>query len=94
MPKKIVFPGLVRYSADPKVSGKPIVSEYYWCLHCERVFLASDWLAGRWHCPDATCDGSPLDCHAWESWDWPRSEHPEYPNTPLVRHKYPLYPVG
>jgi hypothetical protein len=50
-----------------------------WCLHCERVSRTDDWEANGFCCPQARCDGGPLD--AW-TWGRVREGNPNLPETP------------
>ena len=59
-----------------------------WCLHCERVSRTEDWDANGFCCPQAGCDGGPLD--GWQ-WSRIREANPSYPETPESGERYPLY---
>ncbi len=60
-------------SSVVKVGGLEVVAHpflvmdaaAYWCLHCERVSLATEWRANGWRCPYSDCDGSGLDAFAF-----------------------------
>jgi hypothetical protein len=59
-----------------------------WCLHCERVWPKSSWIAADWNCPGEDCDGSAIDC-----WRWSRfitDNDGEYPANPAPGTRYPL----
>jgi len=65
--------------------------EFSWCLHCERVSKTKDWVDNDWNCPYSGCNGAALDVSPWKLDDWPRSQHPEYPDIPELGKYYPLY---
>lgn len=65
-------------------------SEWYWCLHCERVWLGAQWNENKGHCPTELCDGGPFDVQAWPDC-MARRAHVEYPEFPVVGQVYPLY---
>jgi len=77
-------------------------AEYFWCLHCEKVYPAVDWdeagemcfYGKEWICPGDGCDGTTKDAHPWVLEDWPREHHPEYPEVPEIGVYYPLYGPG
>jgi hypothetical protein len=65
---------------------------FWWCLHCERVFV---WDGSFNECP--YCDGSPLDFSPWGvEGGWGRNWMKEngYPSVPVVGVYYPMYPIG
>ncbi len=66
-------------------------AEYFWCLHCEMVYLAEDWDAANWTCPRVECDGSTGDACPWVEDDFPRVINLGYPEVPVLGVKYPLY---
>lgn len=75
--------------------------EFYWCLHCERVYSASEWASKKWHCPSGDCDGGRLDAWGWDrtgpmddrelAGQNLRDRHPEYPVVPERGKVYPLH---
>ncbi len=67
---------------------EPEEYKYVWCLHCERVGLATEWLRLD-ECP--YCGATPLDAFAWTTDDWPREGREEdYPEEPTLGGWYPL----
>lgn len=83
---KIKQKHLFRHPFHDSVHG-----EFTWCLHCQRVYKTKKWVKNDWNCPDKECDGNALDAFSWSPDDWPRSEHPEYPDIPELGKYYPLY---
>ena len=65
------------------------IQYYFWCLHCERVFLKSSWVRKKWSCPSSDCDGDWID--AWP-WDERFYEELGYEKNPVPGSSYPLYP--
>jgi hypothetical protein len=70
------------------------MSEYVWCLHCEKVYSRADWRNHRGSCPNAACDGTFLDQWPWEDIRKHALEDKgvEYPKIPEVGKKYFMYP--
>jgi len=64
---------------------------FTWCLHCECAYKTELWVKNKWNCPDVKCNGSQHDAHSWEAEEWPRINHPEYPEIPEEGKYYPLY---
>ncbi|NLO07941.1 MAG: hypothetical protein GX131_19135 [candidate division WS1 bacterium] len=58
-------------------------------LHCERVSRSEDWDSNGFCCPQAGCDGGPLD--GWQC-SRIREANPSYPETPQDGERHPLYP--
>lgn len=76
-------------SSENPCSGRR--SKFFWCLHCERVEFGVNWQKNKWCCPYPGCDGTAIDAFTWSAEDWPRSEHSNYPNNPMIGTVYPLY---
>ena len=72
------------YLSDTELKKGDLV----WCLHCERVF---SWDGESESCQYPGCDGTPLDFSLWSYDNWPRDQHPEYPEVPELGECYPLY---
>lgn len=74
------------------LEGKNL-TEFAWCLHCQKAQLMSEVIKNDHYCtmPDCNGGGIMVDIMPWSVDDWPRSEHPEYPEKPEVGKKYPLY---
>lgn len=66
-------------------------SLYVWCLHCEKVSLSSEVGKNQECCTTPGCSGGWMDINDWEPGSWPRNNHPEYPEIPVVGELYPLY---
>lgn len=61
-----------------------------WCMRCERVHPAVEWVNGEWQCPNPACDGGADDMWQWTPDSILRQEHPEYPEIPERGEHYPL----
>lgn len=65
------------------------MSDYFWCLHCERVSLRSSWITNHWCCPFPDCDGGYGDAWDWDEYFYERG----YEKCPILGSFYPLYPL-
>ena len=68
----------------PLLGGE--IGEWTWCFRCERVYRTEQWIAHDWTCPG--CIAGPVDAFGWSQEAWPRSQHPEYPVTPIEGMQY------
>ncbi len=78
------------------------MSDYVWCLHCERCYKIGEHrvveaprlaqvmgITEFELCYYEDCDGS-ADIDAW-SWERIRESHPKYPEIPVEGEVYPQY---
>ena len=68
-------------------------SSHVWCLHCERVWPKSKWIASNWYCPSDDCLGTPMDAIAWDGESLNELNRPDRPPYPAPGFFWPLYPV-
>lgn len=64
------------------------MSNYWWCLHCECVYLRSSWISNSFCCPNSSCNGSYIDVWQWDEFFFDKG----YPLFPSEGTCYPLYP--
>ncbi len=68
-----------------------VVSDFAWCLHCERTYSRGlhRVVDDQEMCPYPECDGD-IDMDGWD-WEQVRSENPDYTEIPIEGVIYPFH---